>query len=161
VDAGVSSLQSTPAGTAQQRAFNEAPEGQPPSTASDGTRDKDRPEISAVAVLPVHGASDKGNAELTVAMRQALSSAGWSVLEKPRQDALTITGKGSPGSPRGGFQKVALVWSVAAPDGTILGTITQANTVPAGSLDADWDEMAPSVAAGAASGIFELVNKLR
>ena len=66
-----------------------------------------------------------------------------------------------PGHSRRPPRSGALVWSVAAPDGTILGSITQANTVPAGSLDTDWDEMAPSVAAGAASGIFELVNKLR
>src|SRR5262249_3598082 len=43
-----------------------------------------RSEIRAVAVTCVRGASASGNAELTAAMREALASAGWPVVNGPR-----------------------------------------------------------------------------
>jgi hypothetical protein len=126
-----------------------------------GTSNKKRRAIGAVSVLPVRGAPGKGNAELTAALREALSSAGWPVLRKAREDALTITGKVNLGPDQQGIQQVAIVWSVASPDGRALGVIKQANRVPAGSLDSSWGETASYAAQAAATGIFDLVKKLR
>jgi hypothetical protein len=94
-------------------------------------------------------------------MREALISAGWPVVSKPRGDALTISGKVDVGPRDGASQKVALAWKVSSPDGRVLGTIAQANNIPAGSLDSGWGDTAVYAAQAAATGIFELVRKLR
>jgi hypothetical protein len=118
-------------------------------------------EIKAVAVLPVTGAPGQGNKDLTTAMRQTLTAAGWTVLPKPAPDALTIQGSVALSPPAGATQTVALKWNVAMPNGKSLGDINQANDVPAGSLDSGWGENAGFAAEAAATGIFELINKFR
>ncbi len=117
--------------------------------------------IKAVAVVPVTGAKGKGNAELTKAMRTTLSRAGWTVLNAPAKNALTILGQVDLAPPAGETQKVSLRWDVQTPDGNSLGDVKQANDVPKGSLDAGWGENASFAAEAAATGIFELINKYR
>ena len=117
--------------------------------------------IKAVAVVPVKGAKGKGNDELTRAMRRTLTTAGWTVLNAPAKNALTISGRVEMAEVSGSTQKVALSWAVQAPDGGKLGNVNQANNVPAGSLDEGWGEIAGFAVEAAATGIFELINKFR
>jgi hypothetical protein len=114
-----------------------------------------------VAVIPVKGAKGTGNDELTRAMRQTLTLAGWTVLSAPAKNALTISGRVEMADVSGNMQQVALNWAVQAPDGGKLGDVNQANKVPAGSLDAGWGDIAGAAVEAAASGIFELINKFR
>jgi hypothetical protein len=114
--------------------------------------------IKAVAVIPVKGAKGKGNDELTRAMRQTLTTAGWTVLNAPAKNALTISGRVEMAEVEGNMQMVALKWAVQAPDGGKLGDVKQANNVPAGSLDNGWGEIAGFAVEAAATGIFELIN---
>ena len=123
--------------------------------------DSKKVEIKAVAVIPVKGATPKGNDELTRAMRETLSKAGWTVLPKPAKNALTISGHVIIAPPAGTSQSVSLEWDVQTPDGRKLGDVKQANNVPAGSLDAGWGENAGFAAEAAATGIFDLINKFR
>ena len=120
-----------------------------------------RRKISAVAVLPVIGAPGTGNADLTKAMRQTLSEAGWPVLTRPRDNALTILGHVKLGPKEAASQEVALAWTVKTPDGKTLGTVKQANKVPAGSLEGGFGDNALLAAQAAASGIYDLVKKYR
>jgi hypothetical protein len=122
---------------------------------------KKGPVIKAVAVPNVNGAKGKGNSELTAGMRNVLKDAGWPVLAGRREDALLITGKVTLGSSGGTEQKVKLVWTVAAPDGKVLGEIVQENAVPAGSLDKGWGEEAQYATEAAAEGIFKLIQGFR
>jgi len=115
--------------------------------------------ISAVAVTRVQGAPGKGNGELLSAMRKVLKDAGWPVLGKEQSNALTIDGKVMLGQAQGKTQSVELHWTVRMPDGTVLGTVKQANRIEAGSLDKGWGEAAGYAAQGAAQGIFDLVGK--
>ncbi len=117
--------------------------------------------IRGVTVTGVRGSPGKGNSELAHAMRSALEKAGWPVYDKPRPDALNIAGRVDLSKPAGATQKVALAWTVTSPDGKNLGTIRQANKVPAGSLDGGWGQTAGYAAQAGAEGIFELVGKLR
>jgi hypothetical protein len=112
-----------------------------------------------VAVVPVK-VPGAGNDELTRAMRQTLTTAGWTVLNAPAKNALTISGRVEMAEVSGNMQMVALKWAVQAPDGGKLGDVNQANNVPAGSLDAGWGEIAGFAVEAAATGIFELINKL-
>lgn len=131
------------------------------SMAPAGKETSGRQQIRAVAVVEVSGASGQGNTELTEAMREALSSAGWPVVSSPRKDALTLKGKVDIGAEEGGAQRVALAWTLISPDGETLGTVNQANTVPAGTISAGWGDTAIYAAQAAASGIFDLVKTLR
>ena len=142
-------------GPGKQQAVAEAPGEQ-----ADGTKGG-RLVIKAVAVIPVKGAKGKGNDELTRAMRQTLTLAGWKVLSAPAKNALTISGRVEMAEVSGNMQMVALKWAVQAPDGGKLGDVKQANYVPAGSLDAGWGEIAGFAVEAAATGIFELINKFR
>lgn len=117
--------------------------------------------IRAVAVVEVTGATGDGNGELSMALKRVLSGAGWPVEDRPGQGILAIHGNIDVGEPRGKAQKVALRWTVKAPGGQILGTVEQANEVPAGSLDKGWGKAADYAAQAAAEGIFDLVNRLR
>ena len=106
--------------------------------------------IKAVAVLPVTGF---GGPELTTAMRKTLKKAGWPVLSAPRADAITIQGRVTGAAE----DKVKLTWTVKTPDGRVLGTINQSNTVPASG----WGDNARFAAQAAADGIYDLIDKLR
>jgi hypothetical protein len=142
-------------GPGKDRAIAEITDEEPADTKSG------RLVIKAVAVIPVKGAKGKGNDELTRAMRRTLTTAGWTVLNAPAKNALTISGRVEMAEVSGNMQMVALKWAVQAPDGGRLGDVNQANNVPAGSLDAGWGEIAGFAVEAAATGIFELINKFR
>lgn len=118
-------------------------------------------KITAVAMTQVSGSPGNGNRDLLLAMRKVMKSAGWPVLTRPRSDALTVTGKVKLDPPSGANQKVAVAWTVSTPDGKVLGTVRQANKVPAGSLNRGWGKAATYVSQAAATGIFKLVNSVQ
>jgi hypothetical protein len=119
------------------------------------------PSIRGVAITGVTGAGRTGNGELASALARVLSDAGWPVEKGPRDDTLSIQGDVTMEQPSGKAQRVALRWTVRAPDGNVLGIVEQANDVPAGSLDDAWGEAADYAAQAAAEGIFNLVDRLR
>jgi hypothetical protein len=145
------------------------PQGSPqkvetaPLTAAPPQKAVDKPGVAirSVAVLEVTGAPGTGNAELRRAMKQVLSEAGWPVVDKPQPDALSVTGTAEIGPPLAGKQRVKLAWTLKRPDGREVGTVSQSNDVPAGSLDSGWGETALYAAQAAAEGIAGLVQKLR
>jgi len=114
--------------------------------------------IRAVAVPQVKGAPGDGNRELTSAMREVLKNAGWPVRSKPGDDTLTVRGKVKLGQKKKGKQPITLAWVVSDPAGAVLGTVKQANRVPAGSVDRGFGPNAKYVAQAAAPGIFNLVK---
>jgi hypothetical protein len=117
--------------------------------------------IQGVAITRVEGAGATGNAELSAALARVLTDAGWPVMQRPGSNVLAIEGDVTLSQPAGEAQKVALRWTVKAPNGDILGAVEQANDVPAGSLDETWGKAADHAALAAAQGIFDLVDKLR
>lgn len=139
---------------AQKRAVKK--QAAKPATGKPTTSRKKK--ISAVAMTSVSGSPGRGNQELLLAMRKVMRSAGWPVLTKPRHDALTVTGKVKLDAPAGASQKVAVAWTVRSPDGKVLGTVRQANKVPAGSLNKGWGQAATYVSQAAAGGIFKLAK---
>jgi len=116
-------------------------------------------EIRAVAVTRVSGSPGRGNSELLAAMRRTLAAAGWPVFTRARKDALTIHGEVALGKPVSRSQRVTLKWIVTTPDGKVLGTVAQANNVPAGSLDKGWGQTADLATRAASQGIFAVVKK--
>lgn len=117
--------------------------------------------INKVALVGVTGSPGRGNDELVVAMRKVLRKAGWPVVKKPGRTTLSISGQVVLAEPRSGVQQVKLAWAVKLPTGKVLGTVSQANDVPAGSLDKAWGNTARYAAEAAAEGIFNLVEQAR
>ena len=64
------------------------------------------------------------------------------------------------GPPRDGTQSIAVDWRVIEPSGDEIGTISQANSIPAGALDGPWGDIAFAIASGAAEGILTLLDRL-
>jgi hypothetical protein len=141
--------------TAQAPA-DEAPVPAPQTPTANHTS---RPGIHAVAVTRVSGSPGNGNDELLKAMRRTLAAAGWDVLARARPDALSIHGEVGLAPPGNNTQRVTLKWVVAMPDGRVLGTVQQANQVPAGSLDKGWGQTAALATQAASQGIFAVVKK--
>ncbi len=117
--------------------------------------------IDKVALVGVTGSPGRGNDELYRAMRKVLRDAGWPVVNKPGKTALSISGRVALTAPKSGVQQVKLAWAVTLPTGKVLGTVRQANDVPAGSLNKGWGQTAGYAAEAAAEGIFNLVEQVR
>jgi hypothetical protein len=117
--------------------------------------------IKSVAVVPVTGGDARANAELTLAMRQALIAAGWPIIDAPNTESIVVSGKVAVSQASKTVQKVDLVWLVTAPKGKPLGNIKQSNDVAAGSLQNGWGDNAKYATQAAADGIFKLIEQYR
>ena len=61
------------------------------------------------------------------------------------------------GQGKDGKQPIQIDWNVNDPKGKKLGTVSQKNEVPQGSLDGAWGKTADAAAAAAAQGIVKLL----
>ncbi len=59
----------------------------------------------------------------------------------------------------GGKQSIRIDWLVLDPNGKKLGTVSQQNTIPKGSLNGPWGAIADAAAGAAAAGIIKLLPK--
>ena len=80
--------------------------------------------------------------------------------EDPADETLELAGSFKVSPPAAGSQKVELNWSVLRHDGMELGTLSQANAVPAGTFDKPWGELATVIAEGAAVGVTEILTRV-
>ena len=71
----------------------------------------------------------------------------------------TVNGTVKVGRPTSGQQTVKIDWVVNDPQGQKLGTVSQANKVPKGTLDGKWGPIADAAASSAADGIVKLIPK--
>lgn len=141
-------------------AVQSPPPGAPEARAPKARNTKPRKRANAIAVPAVVGAKGRGNAELSAAMREAMAVAGVPVEAKQRKGAITVAGTVKLSPPSGSKQTVELAWRVLDAEGALLGTISQKNEVPAGSLDAGFGNNAKLVAQAAAGGIFKLLSSV-
>ena len=59
----------------------------------------------------------------------------------------------------GGKQSIRIDWQVLDPSGKKLGTVSQQNLIPRGSLNGPWGAIAEAAAGAAADGIIKLLPK--
>ncbi len=109
-----------------------------------------------VAVWPVAGAPGNGETELARAVEAALRLRGVRIAETVEVDAFVVAGSVSV-SPGPGRQRIDIHWVLIRPDGIEVGSVNQSNTLPAGSLDGPWGEVAVAIADGAAEGLAALL----
>jgi hypothetical protein len=133
-----------------QRVASAAP--QTPATASIGR------DAGVNAMVPsVTGAPGDGSVSLTSAIQRELSKNGVSLADRAAASTYRVEGRVVMGPPADGRQAIAIDWTVKDPKGAKLGTVSQKNDVPAGSLDGAWGSNASEAAEAAAQGILKLL----
>ncbi len=108
-------------------------------------------------VPTVTGAPGDGSATLTTAIQRELTKNGVSLTSAPSPQTYKVEGKVAMGVGKDGKQPIQIDWNVIDPKGKKLGTVSQKNEVPQGSLDGAWGKTADAAAAAAAQGILKLL----
>ncbi|HKZ96055.1 MAG TPA: hypothetical protein VJ045_03655 [Hyphomicrobiaceae bacterium] len=110
------------------------------------------------AMVPsVSGAPGDGSVALTGALQRELARNGIALTDKPTGQTYRVEGKVVVGEGKDGKQPIQIDWSVKDPQGKKLGTVSQKNEIPQGSLDGAWGKTADAAAAAAAQGILKLL----
>ena len=116
-------------------------------------------EGAVSAMVPsVTGAPGDGSRSLTTALQRELSRSGVSVSDRPAGASYRVEGKVKVGQSKDGKQPIQIDWFVKDPNGKQLGTVSQKNEIPEGSLDGNWGQVADAAAAAAAQGILKLLT---
>lgn len=114
----------------------------------------------ASAMVPaVTGAPGDGGVALTSAIQRELSRNGVSLASVPAANTYRVQGNVAIGQSQDGKQPIQIDWTVVDPSGKKLGTVTQKNQVPQGTLDGAWGKTADAAASAAAQGILKLLPK--
>jgi hypothetical protein len=113
-------------------------------------------EVTTV-VSPVAGAPGDGATSLTQALQAELTRSGVPVSNQTAANGYRVEGVVKMGQTRDGKQPIQIDWNVKDPQGKRLGTVTQKNEIPEGSLDGAWGKTADAAAAAAAQGIVKLL----
>ena len=129
----------------------------PAVTASTG---KSAPKRVIMAmVMPVTGAPGDGKTSLTKAIKKRLYGKGIRLTSKRTDSVYQVRGVVQVGKTKGDKQPIRIDWKVYDPRGKRLGTVTQKNEIPKGSLNGSWGAIADAAAGAAANGISKLLPK--
>jgi hypothetical protein len=113
-------------------------------------------KVSAI-VPSVSGAPGDGSTALTAALQSELSRNGVSLSDQASASAYKVEGFVKVGQAKEGKQPIQIDWQVKDPAGKKVGTVSQKNEIPEGSLDGAWGRTADAAAAAAAQGILKLL----
>lgn len=113
---------------------------------------------SVSAIVPnVAGAPGDGSQALASALQRELSRSGVALAAANAPTAYRVEGSVKMGPGKDGKQPIQIDWLVKDPKGNRLGTVSQKNEIPQGSLDGAWGKTADAAAAAAAQGILKLL----
>lgn len=135
----------------------EAPAAAAAAATTTGSIAKEGP-ITAI-VPAVTGAPGDGGVSLTSALQRELSRGGVALATKTTPQTYKVEGKVQVSAGKDGKQPIQIDWNVKDPAGRHLGTVSQKNEIPQGSLDGAWGKTADAAAAAAAQGILKLLNQ--
>lgn len=117
------------------------------------------PKPSGVVVAPVSGAPGDGSRSLATALKKKLYADGVKLVNGTSGNVYTVKGIVKLTDAGGGKEKIQIDWRVLDPNGKRLGTVSQQNTIPKGSLNGPWGAIADAAAGAAADGIVKLLPK--
>jgi len=121
------------------------------------TRTAPKPE--GVLVQPVSGAPGDGRRSLTTAIKKQLNRKGVKLVSGGATNVYTVRGIVKLSSAGSGKETIQIDWQVLDPRGKRLGTVSQQNTIPKGSLNGPWGAIADAAAGAAADKIVKLIPK--
>lgn len=117
-----------------------------------------------IVLRPVTGAPGDGSRTLTTSLARMLSEARYDVDTRWQAEdapvpfgAVIVLGEVEVTTLETGVDKVDLVWTVLDHRSKWMGEIKQTNTVPQGTLEGNWGEIAVYAAHGAKEGILGLL----
>lgn len=131
--------------------------GATPEAAAATTGSISRPTGISALVPSVTGAPGDGSVSLTQALQKQLANNGIKLASAASPETYRVEGKVKVGASTGGKQPIQIDWRVKDPSGKTLGTVSQKNEIPEGSLDGAWGQTADAAAAAAAQGILKLL----
>jgi hypothetical protein len=117
------------------------------------------PKSAGVLVQPVTGAPGDGQRSLTIALKKRLYAGGVKLANGTAVNVYMVKGIVKLSDASGGKQSIRIDWQVVDPTGKKLGTVSQQNTIPRGSLNGPWGAIADAAAGAAADGIIKLLPK--
>jgi len=155
-DAGSSSSASAPTRSAD--AARPAGKKGPALASTQTTTGSIARDGALTAVVPsVKGAPGDGSTSLTTAIQRELQNKGVSLLDRATPASYRVEGNVTLGASREGKQPIQIEWVVRDPNGKKLGTVSQKNDIPEGSLDGSWGRVADQAAGAAVQGILKLL----
>ena len=136
-----------------------APAATPATATAAAARPAPPPKPSGVLVAPVTGAPGDGSRSLATALKKKLYADGVKLANGAASNVYTVKGVVKLTDAGGGKEKIQIDWRVLDPSGKRLGTVSQQNTIPKGSLNGPWGAIADAAAGAAADGIIKLLPK--
>jgi hypothetical protein len=125
------------------------------SSTTTGSIARDGPVLALVPA--VTGAPGDGSRSLAAAIQRELSVKGVGLTDRPTATTYRVEGTVVVGQAQEGKQAIQIEWLVRDPQGKKLGTVSQKNEIPAGSLDGPWGKIADQAAGAASQGIVKLL----
>lgn len=113
--------------------------------------------VAKVQVPTVTGAPGDGDVALTRQMKTHLTALGIVVQDSASGADFIVQGRVHVVPIPDGQQRVEIQWHVSAANGDERGRVIQLNTIPAGSLDHYWADVAVVVAAEASGGVNDVI----
>jgi hypothetical protein len=136
-----------------------ASEPSPATTATAAPAAAKSAKPNGVVVAPVAGAPGDGQRSLTTALKKRLYAGGIKLANGTTDNVYIVKGSVVLSEASGGKQSIRIDWLVLDPSGRKLGTVSQQNTIPRGSLNGPWGAVADAAAGAAAAGIIKLLPK--
>jgi hypothetical protein len=120
-----------------------------------------QPRGPVQALVPqVTGAPGDGSRSLTTAIKKRLYSGGVKLANAGAgANVYTVKGTVKLTAASAGKESIRIDWQVINPAGKRLGTVSQQNVIPKGSLNGPWGAIADAAANAAADGIIKLLPK--
>lgn len=110
-----------------------------------------------VFVPPVDGAPGDGRSSLTSAMRTSLAVLKITVITELQADSISLLGSVITVR-QDNEDLVEINWSLISDDGQEVALITQSDSVPAGTLDGAWGQLAQIIAEAASQDVAWLIR---
>jgi len=120
---------------------------------------KAAPKPSGVLVAPVSGAPGDGRRSLTTALKKKLYGKGVKLANGAASNVYTVKGVVKLSKAGAGKENIRIDWQVIDPRGKRVGTVSQKNTIPKGSLNGPWGAIANAVAGAAADKLIKIIPK--
>lgn len=131
-----------------------APSAPPPPVATPQPRGPVQAQVP-----PVTGAPGDGSRSLTTAIKKRLYSGGVKLANAGAGNVYTVKGIVSLTAAGAGKENIRIDWQVIDSSGKRLGTVSQQNVIPKGSLNGPWGPIADAAAGAAAAGIIKLLPR--
>lgn len=149
----------SPSSSSSSSARSAAVAGSAAATSAAATWSAPQTTPKGVVVAPVSGAPGDGRRSLTTALKKKLYGKGVKLANGTTTNVYTVQGIVKLTSAGAGKEKIRIDWQVLDPGGKRVGTVSQQNTIPKGSLNGPWGAIADAAAAAAADKIVKLIPK--